>query len=1097
MATYDLKYPGAAIDDILDTAYDLQNAGYIFRGLASEYSNTPTERSWVLAGEGETGHGFASPVPKGYIGVCVFNGTSWTGKLLKCVSIDSTPTNGSTNAVSSGGAYASISQLADTVNEALDNLTFTDTTPSAFLGEYITEKVSTTDGGLERILTYFTILSATASKAGLLSAADKAKLDALWSSGYQFAGIATPSTTPVSTTSKIFYIATEAGTYFNAVTITQGINLLSWNGIAWSAVQVVGIDDEPTAGSSNLIKSGGIAESAKWYSRGSYIVNNTVISYNESQITIYSSNDYDILVLVVPEYANMVKIVNFDYVRLYQFSDNSAEGLSADNYLGNLQFTEDTWIALEDGAKLIGCVLQKSEYPNGYSEITFEFKKQSLDNNNFGMFEFNPGTTFYKSGNEIVINAAVVVESDKNVLGYIKYAYSTWIRVYFPSSGYTIADGMCSIILPNHYMIAQDKESLEFSIQNVNANDDNLRELLICEYGTLIGGYGTSGMLSSKINDIKNESIWGIVFPRGASYKRDGNDVVISLPVSNSGGRKCIGWIKKPGAVWVDIIIPQEEEANIEEGIYKLTLQSSCTFVIGDDNVAAVANGAFNTDKKVLFYNYLGYLHFGWGVQSLHSYRIEEIENAVKNLPDAQGVLPSYYDEYINERTKKIYTAINDMGQGDVFGFITDTHPMMRSNVYSGKIFRNLCGHLPINKVLFGGDIGPSRNSSYGQSATADDAIRMAQTENYERLYSPLLGVANIYNARGNHDFVSSTKNSPSEGYDFVNSRTLSRIATRQYMLNSNCTEIISDGDRNDANYFYFDNKIQKIRYIVMDTCDWTDYNTGYSSIRMYVSDAHIEWFVEDALMTTPGDYKIIVMSHVPLAQCAYYYLDKKWDQPTIKRIKNIISAVNNKTSISVPMFGNNTSTPSGSKTYNFSDFTPDVVLCLGGHLHWDAQTCEDGAWYYTSSADFFQNGHNRSYVERQLFDIELPNRVSGTTGEDLLNVILVDITNHLIRLFRIGVGLDKIFHTQKISLQAGNTATITCSLSGDIAWKSYDAVGQVNSTDDADDFVFKQTVTSVDESTGVVTGLAAGGSIVVAYSEDDNTMEFFNVVVE
>ena len=312
MATYDLKYPGAAIDAILDTAYDLQNAGYIFRGLASEYSNTPTERSWVLAGEGETGHGFTSPIPKGYIGVCVFNGTSWTGKLLKCVSIDSTPTSGSTNAVSSGGAYASISQLADTVNEALDNLTFTDTTPSAFLGEYITEKVSTTDGGLERILTYFTILAATASKAGLmsaadkakldailtnlrsleiedttayadlgdkivesikatiggteetistfqllaataskaglLSAADKAKLDALWSSGYQFAGIATPSTTPISTTSKIFYIATEAGTYFNAVTLTQGINILSWDGTSWSSVQVVGMADDTNMG---------------------------------------------------------------------------------------------------------------------------------------------------------------------------------------------------------------------------------------------------------------------------------------------------------------------------------------------------------------------------------------------------------------------------------------------------------------------------------------------------------------------------------------------------------------------------------------------------------------------------------------------------------------------------------------------------------------------------------------------------------------------------------------------------------------------------------------------------------------------------------
>ena len=159
MATYDLKYPGAAIDAILDTAYDLQNAGYIFRGLASEYSNTPTERSWVLAGEGETGHGFTSPVPQGLHRRVRVQRYILDRQTAEVRIIDSHPTSGSTNAVSSGGAYASISQLADTVNEALDNLTFTDTTPSAFLGEYITEKVSTTDGGIERILTYFTILA--------------------------------------------------------------------------------------------------------------------------------------------------------------------------------------------------------------------------------------------------------------------------------------------------------------------------------------------------------------------------------------------------------------------------------------------------------------------------------------------------------------------------------------------------------------------------------------------------------------------------------------------------------------------------------------------------------------------------------------------------------------------------------------------------------------------------------------------------------------------------------------------------------------------------------------------------------------------------
>ena len=386
MDTYNLSFPDVAIDAILATAYELQNAGYIFRGVASELYGTPTERSWVLAGEGETGHGFTSPVPKGYIGVCVFNGTSWTGKLLKCVSIDSAPTNGSTNAVSSGGAYASISQLADTVNEALDNLTFTDTTPSAFLGDYINMKVSTTNGGIERIMTFFTILSATASKAGLLSAADKAKLDAILNIlrsleiedttsyadlgdkiveslkatiggteetistfqilaataskagllsaadkakldailnilrsleiedttsyadlgtkivesikatiggteetistfqilaataskaglmsaadkaildrlnivGCKYAGIATPSTIPLVVDVKIFYIAVQGGNYSNfGLTVPEGISILKNDGHGWTIENLVRIDDHPTDGSAGIARSGG------------------------------------------------------------------------------------------------------------------------------------------------------------------------------------------------------------------------------------------------------------------------------------------------------------------------------------------------------------------------------------------------------------------------------------------------------------------------------------------------------------------------------------------------------------------------------------------------------------------------------------------------------------------------------------------------------------------------------------------------------------------------------------------------------------------------------------------------------------------------
>ena len=78
--------------------------------------------------------------------------------------------------------------------------------------------------------------------------------------GYVYAGIATPSSTPAS--GKVFYLALTAGTYtnFGETVVPQGINILKYNGSAWSLESFIGVDDEPTAGSNNLVKSGGVYE---------------------------------------------------------------------------------------------------------------------------------------------------------------------------------------------------------------------------------------------------------------------------------------------------------------------------------------------------------------------------------------------------------------------------------------------------------------------------------------------------------------------------------------------------------------------------------------------------------------------------------------------------------------------------------------------------------------------------------------------------------------------------------------------------------------------------------------------------------------------
>lgn len=95
--------------------------------------------------------------------------------------------------------------------------------------------------------------------------------------GYVYAGIATPSGTPVS--GKVFYLAVTAGTYtnFGGLVVTQGVNILKNDGTAWSQEQLIGFDDEPTAGSNNLVKSRGLYKEIKPL-KDSYI--NYDISYS-------------------------------------------------------------------------------------------------------------------------------------------------------------------------------------------------------------------------------------------------------------------------------------------------------------------------------------------------------------------------------------------------------------------------------------------------------------------------------------------------------------------------------------------------------------------------------------------------------------------------------------------------------------------------------------------------------------------------------------------------------------------------------------------------------------------------------------------------
>lgn len=80
--------------------------------------------------------------------------------------------------------------------------------------------------------------------------------------GYMYGGIATPTDTPAASSGKVFYIATQAGTYthYGSLVVTQGINILKTDNVNWTLEVVWSFDSVPTLGSDNPVKSDGVAQ---------------------------------------------------------------------------------------------------------------------------------------------------------------------------------------------------------------------------------------------------------------------------------------------------------------------------------------------------------------------------------------------------------------------------------------------------------------------------------------------------------------------------------------------------------------------------------------------------------------------------------------------------------------------------------------------------------------------------------------------------------------------------------------------------------------------------------------------------------------------
>ena len=317
----------------------------------------------------------------------------------------------------------------------------------------------------------------------------------------------------------------------------------------------------------------------------------------------------------------------------------------------------------------------------------------------------------------------------------------------------------------------------------------------------------------------------------------------------------------------------------------------------------------------------------------------DDIEKLKEILNDDSLIIPKYWRDVLSEKEATINNANESLGcDGVSFVFLTDYH-QTSSNKASTTLIKHIFEHTSVDTMFYGGD------TTDGGSMTAKQCIE--KIREYMNELKPL----NVFNIRGNHDCeptANSTKNqiSDSQYYDLC-------IRPIEKLINTG-----------KKPYYYYDNKSQNVRYIVMDS----------GGMNNPLNSTQLEW-LKSKLTELSEDWTVIIFQHMVVEQNS--------TEQTIH--------IGTRGQLTLNAIG---------EVYNQLNCTIGALIC--GHAHVDgilstdynfniiATTCDSGG---ANSAGDWNN----------------PTRPSGTTNECAFDVFSINTNTKEITITRIGAGNDRV----------------------------------------------------------------------------------------
>lgn len=355
-----------------------------------------------------------------------------------------------------------------------------------------------------------------------------------------------------------------------------------------------------------------------------------------------------------------------------------------------------------------------------------------------------------------------------------------------------------------------------------------------------------------------------------------------------------------------------------------------------------------------------------------------EMAQLVENVSDGGMVLP----EYAKEEQKRVFDLLINRSLGNVaiYSFNTDQHINVDSisddSPYNPKwvmqgvqALLNIANKLPIDGLVFGGDV-----PGYGGTMSQDVAGIM---ETICYLLKPTFDTNSVVlSIPGNHEAYQNNSGITAQGMHNVNAK---RNERHLYFVGNGT-------DNCDA---YVDNPNYKIRVIMVDT-----YSTNGRTEDFRV-------FLTTALSTMPAGYNALIFSHNPLT--------------------NEFAGVVMAQSISDPSETRDAFQNPADCHEILNQYANNIIACINGHSHCDAYGISEAGILYIETTSACP--HTRNYTTENIPNTPTLNSVTDTS----FDFFVIDTTALTIEALRYGQGCNRkwVYKGANIGQMSGYPQTI------------------------------------------------------------------------